>query len=336
MSVKSNSLDNHINQLQIISFSENSYSSRFVDIHVFQNHLNEKEKHWINIYTNNNKAAVEIIGKYFSLSHYYLKEIEEKNSTPKCEINDNSIFFSTFYSIFNNSHNSFEYHDITFYFGGNYIISFQDSSCHIFDEIRQNLELNVNKIREKEISYLFYKLFDNTVMKNYTVLNKIEQSYNSIEEKIYRNASRVPVELQKIKKEIYQIKRKILALETASAILSESEHVFFSYKTQHLLEQTQHRIIHLNVLFENARNNASDLMNVYMSETNNRMNNVMKILTAISSIFIPLNFIVGFYGMNFEHNMPLLHSKAGIYIVMAFMIVIVVTIITLFKKRNWF
>lgn len=323
-------------EIQIISFTNSTYSNRLVQSDLFRKNFNEKEKHWINIYTDKNLDTINAIAELFGISQYYVNEIADKNSIPKCEINDSSIFFSTFYSKFNETQHIFEYHDISFYIGSNYIITFQDNSYHIFDEIRQHLEFNTNKIREKDIGYLFYRLFDNTVMKNYSILNKIESSYDFIEEKIYKQQNKVPNEIQKIKREIYQIKRKILALETASAALSNSEHIFFNEKTQYLLEQTQHRILHLNVLFENARNNASDLMNVYMSEMNNRMNNVMKILTAISSIFIPLNFIVGFYGMNFEYNMPFLHNKIGVLFISVFMLILVIAIVSIFKKRKWF
>lgn len=336
LSNKNETYNTQTNEIQIISFSENSFSNRLVKANLFNKNFNEKEKYWINIYTNKNLEAINIAAEKFGISQYYVKEIQEINSIPKCEINDSSIFFSTFYSKYNEIKHSFEYHDISFYIGSNFIITFQDNSYHIFDEIRQHLELNINKIREKDIGYIFYRLFDNTVMKNYSILNEIESNYDLIEENIYKQHNKVPIDIQKIKREIYKIKRKILALETASTALSNAEHVFFNEKTQYLLDQTQHRILHLNVLFENARNNASDLMNVYMSEMNNRMNNVMKILTAISSIFIPLNFIVGFYGMNFEYNMPLLHSKNGVLLISACMILLTISIVSIFKKRKWF
>lgn len=293
------------------------------------------KKYWINIYTKYNERGVQKLAEQFGFSAYLIREILQPNSNPHIEHFDTFLFFSTFVSFSNSSKTSLEYHDTSFVLGKNYVISFQDTSLNVFEELRAQLVANTNKLRERSIDYLFYRLLDSTLIRNYTALEFFNENFKKIEEKIARNNAKVPYDIQKVKTNIYNIQRKVLSLETVMYSISNDDSVYVMEENEKYFQQLQHRVVHLNDLLQNARSNASDLMNINMSEQNNRMNNVMKMLTAISAIFIPLNFIVGFFGMNFDF-LPFVHHTSGVIFLAVFMVLLTMVVIYFFKKRNWF
>jgi magnesium transporter len=220
--------------------------------------------------------------------------------------------------------------------GKNFVFTFQERRGDVFQPIRERLKNSKGRLRKNKHDYLMYALMDVIVDNYFRILEDISNDIERFEEEVTQSPDQGLVEkIYNIKRELLLLKKSIWPLREIVGNIKKEETDLIAGNTEIYLNDLSDHIIQLIEVTETYRDMASGLMDTYMSMVSHRMNEVMKVLTIIATIFIPLTFIAGIYGMNFE-IMPELKWKWGYFSVWVIMIVIFIGMLFYFKKKKWF
>ncbi|HEY3402637.1 MAG TPA: magnesium/cobalt transporter CorA [Ohtaekwangia sp.] len=289
---------------------------------------------WINVDGLNNQDIIEKVQGHFNL-HSLLVDDVLSDQRPKAEEFDDYLFF-TLKMLYRIEDTSIDYEQISFVLSNNYLISFQEKEGDLFDGFRERIRLDQGRVRKKEADYLLYRLIDIIVDNYYNVLDRIGDLLEEIEETVYENPSNKTFNrIQKLKKELIFLRKALYPLRDALSKIVKGESEFVREENLRFYSDVYDHVVHLIDLLDTYKDLTSSLMDIHINAMNTRMNEVMKVLTVISTIFMPLTFIVGVYGMNFDF-MPELHWKYGYYGVWGVMIVMAIIMLTWFKHKKWF
>jgi magnesium transporter len=232
--------------------------------------------------------------------------------------------------------NIIDYEQISFVLGKNFLISFQEKEGDLFGSLRDRIRHDQGRVRKQKADYLLYRLIDIIVDNYYVVLDSIGQQIEQIEDDIYKDSARHEFrEIQRLKKDLIYLRKALYPLRDAMSKLIKDESGFIDSSSSRFFADVYSHVAHLIDSLDTYRDLTSGLMDIYINTLNTRMNEVMKVLTIISTIFIPLTFIVGVYGMNFDF-MPELHWKYGYAAVWGLMLFLVVIMIRYFRYKKWF
>ncbi|CAM3507089.1 magnesium/cobalt transporter CorA [Flavobacterium gelidilacus] len=300
----------------------------------------DTKSNWLNIHGLNNVELIKSLTENLKLNPLIVSDIVNISRGTSLDELDNTLFFSVKSILPNEDKESISIEQISFLLQEDLVVSFQEKRGDFFTHIRERLRTNTGIVRKKKVDFLLYLLLD-AIIENFYIT--IEAKENKIEELLaLSKVSDDPFIMQDIEKarEIFHLlKRSVIplrdALYTIKTIKDDDELNFiepsnFVYfgrlhqKTLELIEQIEYDM--------NALDSAS---NFFYTAQSHRMNEVMKILTVISSVFMPLTFIAGIYGMNFD-NLPELHWKYSYFFVLGIMFLIVLSMIYYFKKKKWF
>lgn len=224
---------------------------------------------------------------------------------------------------------------VCFIIGKRYLVTFQERSYGLFNPIRERIQAGIGAIRFEGPGYLAYALIDAMIDRYYPVAQGLSDQLEELEDYVVENPH--PDVLARI----HALRRQLVILrrvgwpqrEAVSAMLREQS-PFFGDREKVYLRDTHDHIAQIVELIDSSRDMASDLADAYLSNVSHRTNEIMKVLTLMASIFIPLTFVAGIYGMNFEH-MPELHTRNGYYVVWGIMVVVGVGMTLYFRRRGW-
>ncbi len=322
--------------LELIQYNETDFAG-YVNLGIDE--LLTKQKpdlvNWVNLDGLSDTSIINKIGEHYSLHGLLLEDIS-LDQQPKVEEYDDYLFFSL-KMLYRIEKNIIDYEQISFVLGKNYLISFQEKEGDLFGPLRERIRLDQGKIRKKKADYLLYRLVDIIVDNYYTVLDSIGQQIEHIEDDIYKNSDGQEFrKIQRLKKELIYLRKALYPLRDAMSKLIKDESGFIDSSNARFFSDIYSHVAHLIDSLDTYKDLTSGLMDIYINTLNTRMNEVMKVLTIISTIFIPLTFIVGIYGMNFDF-MPELRLEHGYYGVLIFMLLIMIGMIWYFKyKKKWF
>jgi len=290
---------------------------------------------WINLDGLSDTAIISKIAEHFSL-HSLLVEDISTDQQPKVEEYDDYLFFSL-KMLYRIEKNIIDYEQISFVLGKNFLISFQEKEGDLFGPLRDRIRLDQGRVRKQKADYLLYRLIDIIVDNYYVVLDSIGQQIEQIEDDIYKDSTGQEFrKIQRLKKELIYLRKALYPLRDAMNKLVKDDSGFIDSSSARFFSDVYSHVAHLIDSLDTYRDLTSGLMDIYINTLNTRMNEVMKVLTIISTIFIPLTFIVGVYGMNFDF-MPELRWKWGYYGVLFGMLLIFIGMIWYFKyKKKWF
>lgn len=327
--------------LELIQYNEKEFA-KFEDLPVTEligqvktNHIN-----WINVDCLHERSIVEKIGEHFCLHSLLIEDIVSDHQ-PKAEEYDDYLFF-TLKMLYRIEEDQIDYEQVSFVLGKDYLLSFQEKEGDLFGPFRDRIRLDQGRVRKKKADYLLYRLIDIIVDNYYSVLDAIGQKIEVIEEEIYKNSSEQQFKkIQKLKKELIFLRKALYPLRDAMSKVIKDESGFIEANNVRYYADVYDHVVHLIDSLDTYKDLTSGLMDIYINTLNARMNEVMKVLTVISTIFMPLTFIVGIYGMNFHTstspwNMPELDWTYGYPIVWVVMLLIVVAMIRYFKYKKWF
>lgn len=325
-------------QYNIDEYTIDTNSDKFYTEH-FKNILEKKPKdiHWLNFHSISCKDSLETLFQSLCIDKLTIESIYKTEKRPKIEEYPDYLFF-TVRSALSKGLNSFFLNKdkISFILGNNYLISFQSKKSQHFDDVRDRIEKKRGKIRTKGPDFLLFRMLENITDNYFEVLDDIVFSIEKIEHRLINqpdNDILKEIEVQKrklieLRKIVFPLKEIASHLERISTpLIEKSNHYYFS-------EIKDNCITVLEEIDDNKQI-LDGFSNLYFAIQGQRMNKVMKLLTVVSSIFIPLTFIVGVYGMNFEH-MPELNMKYGYYICWGIMVLITGILLFAFYKRGWF
>ncbi|HWS29800.1 MAG TPA: magnesium/cobalt transporter CorA [Clostridia bacterium] len=225
---------------------------------------------------------------------------------------------------------------VNFILGPNYVLSFGRSAGDVFAPIRSHIKSEGSKIRARGADYLLYSLLDAIVDGYFDVLELVNDRIDALEEEILENASKKQLEtMRSIRKELLSLTRAIWPLRDVASLMGKDASPLISEETKPYFRDVYDRIVQAVETTDTSRELVADLTEIHFSNTSNKLNEVMRILTVISTIFIPLSFVTGVYGMNFRY-MPLLEYKWGYYGTWSAMALIAAGMLIYFKRKKWF
>jgi magnesium transporter len=309
------------------------YSS--TDVTEILSKLDSQKRNWINVDGLHNIESIQQIGEHFKLSHLLLEDVLNTEQRPKLDEYDGQLFLPL-KALNTVRENVIEYEQISLVLGKDFLISFQEKEGDMFDGLRERIKVPTNRLRQKKVDYLFYRLIDTIVDNYYVVMENLGTRIEDIEEEVYLDPKQSTLnKIQDVKKELIFIRKSIYPIREAIAQLMRNDYTAISESTRKYLNDVYDHTIQIIDTYETYRDLTSNLMDMYMTTISHRLNEVMKVLTVISTIFIPLTFLAGVYGMNF-HYMPELTWRYGYFVVLGIMGVMVVIMISFFKRKGWF
>lgn len=289
---------------------------------------------WINVDGIHNTELIQKIGEKFGIHSLTLEDIASHEQRPKFEDYE-TYLVSIMKMLSYNSKVHAEQLSIIL-LDNNTVLSFQETDGgDAFDIIRTRIRSGKGRVRKMGADYLSYCLIDAVVDLYFVILEKIGDRIEGLEEKLMRNPSKETMKhLHGMKREMIFLRKAVWPMRELINNFERCESKLIKKTTRLFLRDLYDHTIRVIDTVETFRDLLSGMMDVYLSSVSNRMNEVMKVLTIITTIFIPLSFIAGIYGMNFD-NMPELHTRNGYYILWAAMIAIAVGMVFYFKKRKW-
>ena len=321
--------------LELITYDAKEHTRRDnLSIEELLKEFKADKVNWINIDCLDEHSLIEKLQTHFNL-HTLLIDDVLNDQRPKAEEYDDYLFF-TLKMLYRINGSKIDYEQISFVLGSNYLISFQEKEGDLFDPFRDRIRLDQGKVRKKKADYLLYRLIDIIVDNYYVVLDNIGEKIEEIEEDVVQNPTNKSFQkIQALKKELIYLRKSVYPLRDALSRVIKDEYGFIEEDNIRYFSDVYDHVIHLIDSLETYKDLTSSLMDIHMNTMNTKMNEVMKVLTVISTIFIPLTFIVGVYGMNFDY-MPELRQYWGYPTVWGCMIVIVIGMIGFFRYKKWF
>ncbi len=291
---------------------------------------------WLNIHGIHDSEKIKTLCTKLGIHDLAIQDLLDVNQRPKFQEFDEYWFF-TLKSIIPSADFLIEQEQLSFILGTNYLVSFQERKADYFNHIRERLRNNIGIVRERGSDYLLYLLLESILDNYFKTLNDIE---HKIGESVIIEISKDPspelintIELFKrhvhqIKKTVLPIKEFVTRIEREKFNFVNESHIKYFYELKDLCLSLIDECDQIEVKLESSTN-------LFFSVQGHRMNQVMKTLTVVATIFIPLTFIAGIYGMNFS-NMPELTWKWGYFGIWSVMILIFITMIIYFKKKKWY
>ncbi len=288
---------------------------------------------WIDVSGLHDISLINRISEAFSIHPLVREDIVHLSQRPKIVEFDPYIFLVLRMFYFENQ--SVVEEQISMVLGENYVITFQEKPGDIFDPIRERIRSGKFRITKTRSDYLAYSLIDAIVDNYFVILEELGDRVELIEDDLLTDPSReILNRIHNVKREMLSLRRSVWPLREVINRLDRTESPLIKRTTKIYVRDVYDHTIHVLDIIENYRDILSGMLDTYLSSLSNRMNETMKVLTIIGTIFIPLTFIAGVYGMNFKY-MPELKWHYGYFMIWGVMIVITVVMVMFFKKKKW-
>ncbi|MFO8084221.1 MAG: magnesium/cobalt transporter CorA [Desulfobacterales bacterium] len=298
----------------------------------------DKEKFlvkWINICGVHQVDFIEKIGKHFNIHPLTLEDIVNTGQRSKVENYGHYLYIVSRMLYFDETKKEVFSEQISIILEDGVLISFQEVEGDVFDGVRDRIRKGRGKIRQSGCDYLAYAILDAIVDHYFVVLGVIGDNMEALEEELLENPTQETSRMiHEMKREMIYLRKQVWPLREVLGNLSKADSPLIKESTVIYLRDVYDHTIQVMDTIESYRDILSGMMDNYLSVVSNKMNEVMKLLTIIATIFIPITFIVGVYGMNFQY-MPELEWKWGYFMVMALMCCVVVFMLIYFKRKKW-
>jgi magnesium transporter len=290
---------------------------------------------WINVDGLKHTDKIEDIGKLYDLHPLVLEDIVNTSQRPKIDEYDDYLFVVLKMLYYDEDENII-IEQVSIVLGKNYVLTFQESEGDVFGSIRERLRLANGRIRGLKSDYLMYALIDAIVDNYFGIIETLGNKIEDLETELFTGNAKedINVEVQQLKREILKVRRAIFPLREIINRIEKGEHPFIYKRTINFFRDIYDHLIQVSENIDIYREMIWSLMDMYMTTISNKMNEVMKVLTIIATIFIPLTFIAGIYGMNFD-NIPELHYKYSYHILIGVMVLLFLAMLYYFKRKKW-
>lgn len=290
---------------------------------------------WINIDGVHEIKVIEEIGKLFNLHSLILEDIVDTDQRPKIKDFRDYIFIILKMLYCDKKSNEMKVEQVSLILGKNYVISFQEREGDVFDFIRDRIRNNIGRIRKLGADYLVYSLMDAIVDNYFTIIEKLDEEIENLEDKVISQQNPANVQaIHKLKRDLIFLRKSVWPLREVISILERGESPLVLESTNLYLRDVYGHTIQVMDTVESLRDIISGILDIYLSSINTRMNEIMKVLTIIATIFIPLTFITGIYGMNFQY-MPEIKWFWGYPLILSVMLIIGIVMVIFFKRKKW-
>ncbi len=290
---------------------------------------------WINIDGLHDVKVIEKLGQYFDLHPLLLEDILNTEQRPKIEDFGDYIFLVVKMLNYDDKTEQIEAEQVSLILGPNWVISFQEREGDVFDPLRDRLRKGKGRIRKMGADYLAYALVDAIVDHYFIILEEFGEKIEDTETELATNPTRETLQaIRTMKKEMVFLRKSVWPLRELVSSLERGESPLIRESTGIYLRDVYDHTIEVIDTVESFRDMISGMLDIYLSSISNRMNEVMKVLTIFAAIFIPLTFVAGIYGMNFEF-MPELRWHFGYFGVLIGMASVAGGMLVYFRRKRW-
>ncbi|REJ49458.1 MAG: magnesium and cobalt transport protein CorA [Microcystis wesenbergii TW10] len=292
---------------------------------------------WMDIQGLGSETVLKQVGEIFNLHPLLLEDVVNVPQRPKLEDYNNQLLVISQMVRLKEDESGFDTEQVSFVLGKRYLLSFQEEELQdCFEIVRDRIRTSQGRVRKSGADYLTYLLLDTIIDGYFPVVEHYEDRIEALEDMIISNPDRDTMqEIYDVRRELLALRRLIWPMRNVLHLLMRDHHGIVSDEVQIYFRDSYDHVIQILEIIEAYRELAASLMDVYMSTMGNKLNEIMKFLTVISTIFIPLTFIVGVYGMNFE-NMPELKGEWSYFLVWLVMLAVAGGLIFYFWRKGWF
>jgi magnesium transporter len=290
---------------------------------------------WVNVSGLHDTALIGEIGRHFNLHPLLLEDILNTDQRPRMEPYDDFIYIVLKMLHWHEITTTVEIEQVSLLVSGSYVLSFEEREDDIFDSLRQRLKNDQSRLRSCGSDYLAYAILDTIVDNYFLVLERISDELEALEEEVIIHPTPHTLDtIQSLKRELLYIRKAIWPLREAIGRLSHGDIPFFQQNTLIYIRDVYEHTIQIIDSVETFRGIVSGTLDIYLSSISNKMNEIMKVLTVIATVFIPITFITSLYGMNFTH-MPELDWPFGYPLVWLIILITSGSLLMYFKRRDW-
>jgi len=290
---------------------------------------------WINVDGLHDVEVVEKLGKAFDLHPLILEDVLSTRQRPKFEDYEKNLFLVLKMLSYDEEAQSVQAEQVSLIMGSGFVISFQERVGDVFDCVRDRIRNAKGRIRKQGADYLAYSLLDAIVDSYFGILEKVGDKIEVLEDELVSDPDEKTLQaIYRLKREMIFLRRSVWPLRELVSGIQRSESTMISESTDVYLRDVYDHTIQIIDTIESLRDIVSGMLDTYLSSISNRMNAVMKVLTIIATLFIPLTFVAGIYGMNFE-NMPELKWRYGYAAVWVVMLLVSVLMLVYFRRKKW-
>lgn len=296
---------------------------------------------WVNICGLHETDKLAQVGEYFNINSLILEDILNVLHTPKMEEYEDYIFLISKMLNYNNTESRISIEQVSFLLGKNFLITFQEREGDVFNLIRERLRGAKGRIRKLGADYLMYRLLDSMVDNYSVILLQLDELIEDIEDELFDAPDRDTIEqVYFFRKQINKMRRSVVPLKEIIYSLEKDVHPLIHKTNIIFIKDLEDHIKSAIDTLEHYKEQVNNMIEIYRSTSGLKLNEIVKVLTIISTIFIPLTFIVGVYGMNFNpdmspFNMPELNWYFGYPMVVGFMFIVAVSLLIIFRKKRW-
>lgn len=298
-------------------------------------HLGTPSNTWINIHGIDDSVAIETIGRHFGLHPLLLEDIMSSGQQSKIDNYKDTIYIVVRRLIYNEQKQETEDEQVSLILGKNFVISFLESHNNVFTPIRERLHNSKSRLRQRGSDYLCYSLIDCLVDNYFLILEKVDDKLEALEEELFQKPT--PKTLQRMhhtKREIVLLRRAIWPMREVISSFRRMESPLLQDSTKLYIQDVYDHTIQAIDTIESFRDITSGMLDIYLSNLSQRMNEIMKVLTIVATIFVPLTFIASLYGMNFKY-IPELGWEWGYPSVLGVMFIISISMLYYFRRKGW-
>jgi magnesium transporter len=305
-------------------------------------YLERKSITWVHVGGIARAETVRELGNLFGLHPLALEDVVNTGQRPKADSYGEQLFVVMNLPTVTDD-NQVQTEQVSLFLGSNFLISFHRGESEPFEPVMQRLRKHSGKIRERSVDYLLYALLDVTIDRGFPVLEYLSEYIEDLEEELLEDPGKQTLaKIHRVKRELLLLRRMLWPQREVINLLVRDEQPHIQNETRPYLSDCYDHTIQIIDLIEVYREMTASMLDVYLSSVSNRLNEVMRVLTVIATIFIPLTFIVGVYGMNFSNKstspwaMPELNWYYGYPILWLVMLAIAGGMMFYFKRRKWF
>ncbi|HUU78458.1 MAG TPA: magnesium/cobalt transporter CorA [candidate division Zixibacteria bacterium] len=324
-----------ITQINLLCYDEKNFEEfKIENVNNLKNLFKDKQVNWVDIVGTKNLNIIKSIGENFNIHPLIVEDIYSADQRLKID------YFPDYAFIVVKAVNYikgeiFELEQVNIIFGKNFVFSFQEFFPNQYEQIFERIKQAKGRIRKFGADYLVYVLLDVLVDNYFTIMEDFSERIDELQEILIENPSpKVLQEIYELKKDLIKIRKAAWPLREVVSQISKIGAEFFEESTNIYFRDVYDHVIQIIDTLETYRDMLSGMVDIFMSSVSNKMNEVMKVLTIIATIFIPLTFIAGVYGMNFQF-MPELAWKWGYLTIMCVMVALAIGMIIYFRRKKW-
>lgn len=324
-------------KISVVQYSKESFAENDdISIQEAFQYVSPSHITWINVQGIHDTEIIDTIGQHFGMHTLVMEDV--LNTTQRAKLDDFKDYLYIVLRLlnYNSEKEEVDGEQISILFKQELVITFQESHKDVFRGIRERIRKPNTKIREMGSDYLCYTIIDWIVDQYFAVLEKVDDRLESLEDDLLNNPStQILLTIERTRREVILLRKSVWPIRDLISHFNRIESSLVHESSKVFMRDVYDHTIQLIDTIESFRDIVSGMLDLYLSNLTQRTNEIMKVLTVVSTIFVPLTFLASLYGMNFD-NIPELHAEYGYFILLSLMVLIATGMIIYFRKKKWF